>query len=113
MDVAEEQYGQCVVLKVKGEISEDTVDTLNQSVRGHLDDSAVTDLVVSLADVTYLDSVGLEYLWTLQEQLVERMRYLKLVEPDEHVRKILEITRMESVFDVYDDVGEVLKAMQP
>ncbi len=113
MDVAEEQYGQCLVLKVKGEISEDTVETLDQSVRGHIDDAAITDLVVSLADVTYLDSVGVEYLWDLQDRLAERMRYLKLVEPDEHVRKILEITRTDSVFDLYDDVSEVLKAMQP
>jgi anti-anti-sigma factor len=61
--------------------------------------------------VPFIDSAGLEYLLDLQEKLAQRMGQVKLIKPDENIRKILELTRLASVFEVFKDIPEAVKAI--
>jgi anti-anti-sigma factor len=111
MSITVESYGHSVLLNIKGELTEDTMAAFNQDVDRQLQDKDVIDLVLNMEHVPFLDSNAMEYLLDLQDRLAERMGQVKLLRCDENVRKILEITRLESSFEVFTDVHEAVKTI--
>ena len=45
-------------------------------------------------------------------RLAEKLGQVKLVKPDENIRKILEITRLAATFEVFDDVAEAVRVIE-
>ena len=113
MNITAESYGHAVVLNLQGEMVEDTLGALKQAVEHQLQSEGVIDLVLNLEAVPFLDSRALEYLLALQESLAERFGQVRLLKPDANVRKILEITRLDTVFEVCREVTEAVKAIAP
>ena len=111
MNITVESYGHTVLLHLKGELTEDTLVAVQQSVDRSLAGQEVIDLVFNMETMPFIDSAGLEYLLSLQEKLTERMGQVKLIKPDENIRKILELTRMQSVFETFKDVPEAVRAI--
>ena len=111
MNVTAESYGQAVVLNCKGELTADSLEAFRHAVEHQLREPQVRDLVLNFEEVPFVDSAALEYLLDLQEQLAERMGQVKLAKLDENVAKILEITRLEGLFERFDDLAEVIKTM--
>jgi len=111
MQVSAESYGQAVILNCKGELTTDTLDAFKKAVEHHLAEEQVRDLVLNLEAVPFIDSVSLEYMLGLQETLAERLGQVKLARLDENVAKIVEITRLESAFDRYEDLSEAVKTI--
>jgi len=112
MNITAESYGHAVVLNMKGEITEDALSVLRREIQHQLSGKDVVDLVLNLERVPFIDSMGLEFLLDLQERLSEKFGQILIVQPDENVRKILEITRLESDFEIYEDIAEAVKAVQ-
>ena len=112
MDITAESYGHAVVLNLKGELSEDSLSVFQREVHHQLSGKDVVDLVLNLEKVPFVDSLVLEYLLDLQEKLSGKFGQVRLLKADENVRKILEITRLESEFELYDDIAEAVKAVQ-
>jgi anti-sigma B factor antagonist len=113
MNVSAESYGHAVVLNLKGELTADSLSAVRQAVDHQLDTEGVVDLVLNLEDVPFIDSASLAYLLDLQATLNERFGQVRLLKCDENVRKILEITRLETSFDICKDAAEAIKAMEP
>ncbi len=112
MTTTAESYGHAVILNIKGELTEDSLDAFTQVVNHQLESGKdVIDLVLNMENVPFVDSASLEYLLDLQDRLAERLGQVKLVNCDEYVRKILEITRLETVFEICKDVTEAVKAI--
>ena len=111
MNVTAESYGQAVLLNCKGELTADSLDAFRRAVDHQLQESQVRDLVLNLEQVPFLDSAALEYLLELQERLNERLGQVKLAKLDENVAKILEITRLDSAFQRFEDLTEAVKQM--
>ena len=111
MKVNVQSFGQAVVVGFKGEMNIDSLDTLRRTVDAQLGDDSVRDVVFDLAEVPFVDSACMEYLLDLQEQLSERLGQVKLARPDENVRKIFEITRLDIVFEEFADVPEAVKTL--
>ena len=112
MNIQAESYGHVVMLILEGELTEDSLGVFRKAVEHQLGGKEVIDLALNLEKVPFVDSAALEYLLDLQEILAERLGQIKLVKPGENIRKILEITRLESVFEVYADVPEAVKVVQ-
>ena len=111
MKVIAESYGHAVTLNMEGELTEDTLAAFKQAVDHQLSNEEVVDLVFNLELVPFVDSMALEYLLDLQARLSEKMGQVILAKPDENVRKILEITRLESNFEIFDDIPQAIKAI--
>jgi len=111
MNVSAECYGHAVMLNIKGELTEDCLTAFQREVDHQLNGKDVIDLVLNLEKVPFIDSAVLEYLLELQDRLAEKFGQVKLAKPDENVRKILEITRLQSTFEIYRDVSEAVKAV--
>ncbi len=111
MNVTVETYGQAAVLVCKGDINADSLDVLRRAVDGQLVGADIRDLVLDLAEVPFMDSACLEYLLELQERLSERLGQVKLARPDENVRKVFEITRLDNAFEAYSEVAQAVKIL--
>lgn len=113
MNITAESYGHSVMLILRGELTADSLEAFSKAVDHQLESRDVIDVVLNLEAMPFLDSAGLEFLLDLQDRLAEsRMGQVKLARPDENVRKILEITRLDSAFQVYDDPARAVQAVQ-
>lgn len=112
MNITAEVYGHAVIMNPKGDLTEDTLAVFGRAVDHHLEGDQVIDVLINLEEVPFVDSAGMEYLLTLQDKLAEKLGQVKLIKPDENVRKILEITRLASTFETFDDLPHAVKALQ-
>lgn len=113
MNITAESYGHAVILNLKGDLNEDVLGAVDQAVRHQTESPDVVDVVFNLEGVGFLDSAALEYLLDLQDRLAERFGQVKLIRPEENVRTILDITRLRSSFEVFDNIPEAVKTLQP
>ncbi len=128
MKITEENYGQVALLICSGEMTEDSLDAFRSAVEqiehrfgnrtdlpagqaGQANGVVAGDLVLNLENVPFVDSAGLEYLLDLQERFAEKLGRVKLANLNEHVAKILEVTRLDNTFERFDDVSEAIKTM--
>lgn len=110
MNLTAEFYGSTLVLKGKGELTEETLPAFKEAAQHHLAGPDIRDLVLDLGEIVYLDSAAMEYLLDLQDMLAERLGQVRLSGADESVRKILEMTRLDEDFELFGQVAEAVKA---
>lgn len=60
-------------------------------------------IVLNLGDVTYIDSAGLGELTAAYTSVKNRGGQLKLLNLTKRVHDLMQITKLYTVFDVYDD----------
>lgn len=110
MNVKTELYGHAAILNCKGELSEDALEVFAKEVDRHLAEN-VTDVIVNLQEVSFVDSAALEHLLDLQQRLRQRSGRLTLSDLNDNVRKIFEMTRLDGRFEITDDVTEAVRAI--
>jgi len=88
------------------------VDALRKAAEEAIEQKRLTSFVVDLEKCTFVDSEGLAALLWLKRRSEDLFGQLKLVHPDESVRKILEITRLEHRFECHDEMPAALRMMR-
>ncbi len=112
MNIQVESYGHAVMLILKGELTADSLGAIRRAVDHQLKDQNVIDVLFNMEKVNFIDSAAMEYLLDLSDQLAERLGLIKLVKPNETVRKILELIDMEATFEIFPDLPQAVRAMQ-
>ena len=64
------------------------------------------DLIIDLSDLTFLDSSGLALFVTMHKQLERAGQRLVLVGPTPMARRVLEITRLNTILHIEPDGSE-------
>ncbi len=119
--INQRRVGDVTVLDLKGRvrIGGDTV-ALHKAIRCLVEEGK-TQILLSLAGVTYIDSSGLGELVSSHITLRNKGGEIKLVHLTERLRDLMMITKLLTVFDSYDDEpealasfkGEVLRIVEP
>ena len=102
LEVTERQLGEAIVLVVAGRLIADQgtcpfcerIDALVATGFRHV--------VVDLSRITYIDSAGVGALVWKYRTVTGRGGTFSLVRPSSRVRNILAITRLDTVFDIFD-----------
>jgi len=68
--------------------------------------------VIDLSGVIGMSSTGLGILISSHRRLKEKSVPFKLAHLSEKVKSVLQITRLNTIFEVYEDVEEAVKAAQ-
>ena len=68
--------------------------------------------VLNLADVPYVDSFGLGQLITIWTSVRSNGGQLILLRPTDHVQKLLEITRLNSVFHTSSEEAQAVSSVR-
>lgn len=70
------------------------------------------DLLLNLADVTYIDSSGIGELVSAYTVVSSQGGQLKLLNLTKKVHDLLQITKLYTVFDIRDDEAEAISSFQ-
>ena len=105
--VSSRSQGDYVVLALVGEIDLYTAPRLQSELTSALSDGKPTQIVVDMSGVEFCDSTGMNVLLAAHRAATERGGQLALAAPRPSVRKILEVTGLQSVFTIHDDVTAV------
>jgi anti-sigma B factor antagonist len=65
--------------------------------------------VLNLAGVNYIDSSGLGQLVSIWTSIKQRSGYLTVLNPTKRVRKLFEITRLNTIFEILEGESEAVK----
>lgn len=119
--INERRLGDVIVLDLKGRvrIGGGTV-ALHKSIRCLVEEGK-TQILLNLAGVTHIDSSGLGELISSHVTLNNKGGAMKLVHLTERLRDLMTITKLLTVFEVYDNEpeglasfgGEALRIVEP
>jgi anti-sigma B factor antagonist len=110
MTIGERQIGDVTVFDVNGRITiQDGADVFHDSLQGHIQRGDLK-LVVNLQQVPYLDTTGLAEIVRAYTSVTRRGGSLKLVGLTPHVYQVLRITKLLTIFEVFDDEPAALKS---
>ena len=106
--INERRMGNVTVLDLKGRvrIGGGTV-SLHKSIRCLVAEGK-TEILLNLAGVTHIDSSGLGELISSHVTVTDKGGQIKLIHLTESLRELMIITKLLTVFDVYDDEPEAL-----
>ena len=99
------------IVKIIGEFSHDFVEVLQRGVSERME-KGVRDFVLELDQMAFVDSAGLECLLWLQDSAAEELGQVRLVNPNDDVRKILEITRLDGQFETHEEATDAIRSLR-
>jgi len=102
---------ETAVLSLAGELDVSNVARARETARKLLD-GGNSRLVVDLAKVTYMDSSGLGMLVGLLKRLKESGGAMALAGLVPRVKRVFEITGLQQIFTLCDDVAAALKEVR-
>jgi anti-sigma B factor antagonist len=84
---------------------------LRQLIRDHLG-KGQKNILVNLADVTYIDSSGIGELVSAFTAVSNQGGQLKLLSLTKKVHDLLQITKLYTVFDIHDDEAKAISSFE-
>src|SRR5215470_12503416 len=105
------RVNQAVVLELYGRLS-----VLEEGLRQlawELIEKGEPRLVVSLANVSYLDNSGLGQLCWIYTVSRNRGGDVKLLRPTSRIKRLLNITKLDTVFQSFESELEAIHSMEP
>ena len=99
--------GEHIILALAGEIDLYTAPRLQTELTAALAASDTAQIVVDMSAVDFCDSTGMNVLLAAHRLAGEKGGDLTLAAPRPPVRKILEVTGLQSVFTIHDDLAAV------
>jgi anti-sigma B factor antagonist len=109
MKIETQNYNNVTVVTLQGEYTADAAKPFQDTIASIIADGAA-GIVLDMSEVQFIDSSSLEQMLWLRDYCKENNRQLKLAGLDENCRKILEMTRIESQFDSYDELSLAVKS---
>ena len=112
MGVKCEEYNQVCVVSLGGDLVGDDAQAARKSVEERIEQRQVVDFIIDFEKAGFVDSEGLETLLWIKRRAEDLFGQMKLINIDENVRKILEITRLEHRFECQPNLEAALKTMR-
>jgi anti-sigma B factor antagonist len=107
LKVSTRSQGSRTIMSVGGEIDLYTAPRLHGELVAILSGDAPVQVVVDMSGVEFCDSTGMNVLLAAHRRAREQGGDLELAAPRPAIRKILQVTGLESVFTVLDDPARV------
>ncbi|MDP9175841.1 MAG: STAS domain-containing protein [Planctomycetota bacterium] len=109
MKLHQQQHGAVSLLRPDGPLVEAEVPEFARVLRG-LIVGKMGRVVVDLSGVPFVDSASLEALLDITDELGEGGQCLKLCAVNKVVRQVLELTEIDSHFDLYEDMNSAVRS---
>ena len=111
MKLSYEDHNAITVLTISGELTADQSDIFRRACVDRFN-AGIRDIVLNIEHMTLIDSSGLELMLWLMEETADRGGQVRLVKPDDLVRKILELTRLERRFSLHETIEAAAKSLR-
>jgi anti-sigma B factor antagonist len=107
MEYLEEKVDGVNILKIDGRLDATCVSQLKDAVLAMIDAEKLK-ILIDMADVDFVDSSGLGTLVTCLRSVSKAGGVFKIAALQEGPKNLFEITRLNRVFDIYDDRNSAL-----
>lgn len=112
LNITERQVGNVAVLDMDGQVRiGDGSEGLHQAIR-RLHEGGQHQILLNLARVAYIDSSGLGELISGHITMAKAGGRIKLLHLTERLRELMTITKLLTVFDVYENESEALDSFK-
>ena len=111
VEVHETNGVSVVVLRGKLTIGEGTA-ALRNNIEGLIGGGSCR-ILLNMADVTYIDSSGLGELVAVRATVASAGGDVKLLNLGKHAHDLLKITKLYTVFEVFEDEASALQSYSP
>ena len=102
------KIGNVSVVDIAGKITIGEGDVVLREKVTELLDSGETRILLNLEKVKYMDSAGIGELVACYKRAKEKSGTVKLLNPSGKVYDLLQLTKLEEVFDTFRNEGEAL-----
>jgi anti-sigma B factor antagonist len=110
MELTTREQGRVTVLTVTGDlVSGEPEATFNKTIAGLIEERRV-QILVDLEKLKFLDSSGLGALVRALNSAQKAGGQTKLVHVGPHVAKLLQMTRLDSVFEIHGDLERAVSS---
>lgn len=110
MTIEERLTGDVMILDLKGKLTIGDGDELLKDKINSLVQQGHTKLILNLADVPYIDSGGLGQVVRTFTTVKQHNGSLKLMNVTKRIEDLLAITKLLTVFDVFETEQEALQS---
>ncbi len=111
MDISSRAKGEVVILDISGEIDLYNAPEIKDIVNKLIEQKRY-NVIINLKEVTYIDSSGIGALISSLSNLKKYQGGLKIINVFASVKKVFELTKLTSFFEIYDSEDEAVKAFQ-
>jgi anti-sigma B factor antagonist len=112
LDIAESEREGVVILTLKGRLTLGESNLVREKIAA-LAASGKHNIVVDLGSVEYIDSTGLGILVICFTSLKKQGGALKLVNPNKRNVELLLLTKLHTVFEVFNEVQDAVNSFFP
>ena len=109
MDIKTKKENENTVISLRGEIDLYNAPEIRELVEKLITEKQV-HIVIDMEEVTYIDSSGIGALISSLNNLKKKNGSLKITNITGSVRKVFELTKLSSFFDIYESIPEALSA---
>lgn len=102
------QYGDVSILDISGKITIGSGDVMLRNEFQKLVDGGNRQVLLNLEKVSYMDSAGIGELVACYKRAKEAGGVVKLLNPSGKVYDLLQLTKLDDVFDTFKDEKEAL-----
>jgi len=107
--VAEQKHGAVVVLKPDGPLIKELAIELAESIVGNTR-AMLGRLVIDLSASAYIDSLGLETLADLADEMEQCGQTLRLAGVSATVREVFDLTELTNRFEYHADTNQAVRS---
>ena len=111
MEINRRESGDIVVFDITGEIDLYNAPEIKEKIKEEMNKSKV-NIIINLDKVTYIDSSGIGVLISSLSNLKKVGGALKLINVYASVRKVFELTKLTSFFDIYDSEADAIASFK-
>jgi anti-sigma B factor antagonist len=108
MKVTVRDIGKVTVVDLSGKITIGEGDVVLRERVSELLDGGKQNILLNLGKVSYMDSAGIGELVACYKRAKEKSGIVKLLNPSGKVYDLLQLTKLEEVFETYKDEKEAL-----
>ena len=108
MKVNLREYGDVTVVDLNGKITIGRGDVVLRETVEQLFDEGRRQVLLNLSGVSYMDSAGIGELVACHKRAIENSGTLKLLNPSGKVYDLLQLTKLDEVFETFQEEKEAL-----
>ena len=108
MNIEIKEINNCQVMKLNGNIigGPDATE-FNNSIKQLITENK-KQLIVDLGNISYVNSTGLGIIFRGYKTLMDAKGEFKMASLNQKMKSLLSITKLDTIFDVYDSVEEAI-----
>ena len=110
MHIDEQRIADVTVLRLSGRLELYGGDAILRDWVDHLVDEGRVNVVLDMKDVTRVDSAGIGLMVAKYLSVKRRGGAIKLVQVTDRTRRLLHMTRLDSIFEIFEREDQALQS---